>query len=245
MALVLVVAVAGGWYWYTNMYQNSGAIVETNPQPTTPPDEDVVMCTMDAKICPDGSSVGRTGPNCEFAQCPGNATSEICQVAMTMPPEDFAAGHDLNEQDQNREWVFTEQEYTGNQLFTNMASLNFATIDGLGSGYVPGNVTIQCGSNTQNVTNEALFSAYQEWVVGQGTADMPLTIQRTGEATISGQPAIAFTISGGAFNPELVSYLVTTPEKVYLVSQTSMSLDQFMQDTTQQIFDSITFMPNQ
>tara|TARA_R110002124_G_scaffold225299_2_gene390673 strand:- start:1473 stop:1775 length:303 start_codon:yes stop_codon:yes gene_type:complete len=32
---------------------------------------DSVMCTMDAKLCPDGSSVGRTGPNCEFAPCPG------------------------------------------------------------------------------------------------------------------------------------------------------------------------------
>ncbi len=28
-------------------------------------------CTMEAKICPDGSSVGRTGPNCEFEKCPG------------------------------------------------------------------------------------------------------------------------------------------------------------------------------
>jgi len=27
-------------------------------------------CTADAKICPDGSSVGRQGPNCEFAACP-------------------------------------------------------------------------------------------------------------------------------------------------------------------------------
>ena len=27
-------------------------------------------CTADAKICPDGSAVGRTGPNCEFAACP-------------------------------------------------------------------------------------------------------------------------------------------------------------------------------
>ncbi len=34
--------------------------------PSTP-----VMCTMDAKICPDGSAVGRTGPACEFAPCPG------------------------------------------------------------------------------------------------------------------------------------------------------------------------------
>ena len=29
-----------------------------------------VACTMEAKICPDGSSVGRVGPNCEFAECP-------------------------------------------------------------------------------------------------------------------------------------------------------------------------------
>jgi hypothetical protein len=27
-------------------------------------------CAMEAKICPDGSSVGRSGPNCEFAACP-------------------------------------------------------------------------------------------------------------------------------------------------------------------------------
>jgi hypothetical protein len=30
-----------------------------------------IACTMDAKVCPDGSAVGRQGPNCEFAKCPG------------------------------------------------------------------------------------------------------------------------------------------------------------------------------
>ena len=30
-----------------------------------------VACTEEAKLCPDGSSVGRVGPNCEFALCPG------------------------------------------------------------------------------------------------------------------------------------------------------------------------------
>jgi hypothetical protein len=29
-----------------------------------------VACTMEAKLCPDGSSVGRQGPKCEFAKCP-------------------------------------------------------------------------------------------------------------------------------------------------------------------------------
>jgi hypothetical protein len=31
-------------------------------------------CTEEAKICPDGSAVGRTGPNCEFAQCPATGS---------------------------------------------------------------------------------------------------------------------------------------------------------------------------
>lgn len=38
-----------------------------------------VACTQEAKICPDGTAVGRTGPNCEFAPCPGIACSQpIC-----------------------------------------------------------------------------------------------------------------------------------------------------------------------
>jgi len=39
-------------------------IVETQP-------EEGVACTLDAMQCPDGSYVGRTGPDCEFV-CPGN-----------------------------------------------------------------------------------------------------------------------------------------------------------------------------
>jgi len=35
-------------------------------QPTEP-----TICTMEAKLCPDGSYVSRTGPNCAFAKCPG------------------------------------------------------------------------------------------------------------------------------------------------------------------------------
>lgn len=34
-----------------------------------------VACTMEAKLCPDGSSVGRIGPACEFAPCPDMNTA--------------------------------------------------------------------------------------------------------------------------------------------------------------------------
>lgn len=36
-----------------------------------------VACTMEAKICPDGTAVGRQGPNCEFALCPNEIDQEI------------------------------------------------------------------------------------------------------------------------------------------------------------------------
>ncbi|MCK5095835.1 MAG: hypothetical protein KAR24_00615 [Candidatus Pacebacteria bacterium] len=35
-----------------------------------------VACTLDAKICPDGSSVGRIPPDCEFATCPAEIFEE-------------------------------------------------------------------------------------------------------------------------------------------------------------------------
>lgn len=34
-----------------------------------PPSENTA-CPLDAKICPGGTAVGRSGPNCEFAACP-------------------------------------------------------------------------------------------------------------------------------------------------------------------------------
>lgn len=36
-----------------------------------------VACTKDAKICPDGSGVGRIGPNCDFAPCPVTQTTPL------------------------------------------------------------------------------------------------------------------------------------------------------------------------
>ena len=40
-----------------------------------PRDNEVVACTMDAKMCPDGSYVGRTGKNCEFVCPAGNGST--------------------------------------------------------------------------------------------------------------------------------------------------------------------------
>lgn len=38
----------------------------------------VVACPADARLCPDGSSVGRQGPDCAFAPCPGDDAGTAC-----------------------------------------------------------------------------------------------------------------------------------------------------------------------
>lgn len=50
--------------------ENTGS--GTSGGATTGGDGKHIACTMDAKLCPDGSYVGRTAPKCEFAACPSN-----------------------------------------------------------------------------------------------------------------------------------------------------------------------------
>ncbi len=69
-----------------NTYSNRGALILKKDNPSGLPEHDNALeipiifnsiaatpttaCTQEAKQCPDGSYVGRTGPNCEFSPCP-------------------------------------------------------------------------------------------------------------------------------------------------------------------------------
>lgn len=46
-------------------------------------------CTEEAKQCPDGSYVSRTGPSCEFAPCPGDGA---CQLDALECPDGTVVG---------------------------------------------------------------------------------------------------------------------------------------------------------
>ena len=47
-------------------------------------------CTMDAKVCPDGSAVGRVGPGCEFAECPKVENAETATGTQEILKNDAA-----------------------------------------------------------------------------------------------------------------------------------------------------------
>lgn len=68
IGIVLMILIAGGAFYLGRTTKNSGDI-SNSPTPLSSP-SDQVACAQDAKQCPDGSYVARTGPKCEFAACP-------------------------------------------------------------------------------------------------------------------------------------------------------------------------------
>lgn len=76
--VIIIVALAGvGAYFILNQQTTPPIFIPTptpipspTPTPTPSPTPTPIACTMEAKQCPDGSYVGRTGPKCEFAECP-------------------------------------------------------------------------------------------------------------------------------------------------------------------------------
>lgn len=59
LIIVVILALVGGTYYF---------LIKKSSKP--------VACPQDAKVCPDGSTVTRTGSNCEFVECPTVATNE-------------------------------------------------------------------------------------------------------------------------------------------------------------------------
>jgi hypothetical protein len=65
--IALVILVAGIYFFFFRGTPESADETANTPGNT-------VICTMDARQCPDGSYVGRTGPNCEFV-CPDSSST--------------------------------------------------------------------------------------------------------------------------------------------------------------------------
>lgn len=73
IVFIIVIGVAG--FFYRNSFEHPVVAV---PQPTA--------CPTDAKLCPDGTSVGRSGSNCVFATCGlPNAEDTSINLAFVIP----------------------------------------------------------------------------------------------------------------------------------------------------------------
>lgn len=55
------------------------------PSAVSPVPVNETACTKELKICPDGTSVGRTGPNCEFSACPSIVSPKTGENVVPVP----------------------------------------------------------------------------------------------------------------------------------------------------------------
>jgi len=79
-------------------------------------------CTLEAKVCPDGTAVGRHGPFCEFDACPeinvarnttNNTASNIPDYLFCNTVDDCACGVSIQSRDclvGNKKYVDTTQQ---------------------------------------------------------------------------------------------------------------------------------------
>ena len=88
LLVVLLIAAAAG-YWGFMKTKNT--------------DGELVACTREALLCPDGTGVGRQGPQCEFAACPNQPsfTGDLRQegsefrLDMDLPEQIVGVGYSL------------------------------------------------------------------------------------------------------------------------------------------------------
>ena len=66
-------------------FSGTGAPSSTDTASSTSSSTATVACTMDAKMCPNGTYVGRTGPNCQFI-CP-TGTSTKANAGVNYPAD--------------------------------------------------------------------------------------------------------------------------------------------------------------
>lgn len=87
--IVLIVVLGVGGFFYRNVLEHRAGAGTGGAS----------ACTLEAKVCPDGSTVSRSGPNCAFAQCayPNVALPDI-RIAFAVPagfsPDVQATGTD-------------------------------------------------------------------------------------------------------------------------------------------------------
>src|SRR3972149_2229878 len=125
-----------------------------------------MACTEEAKICSDGSAVGRTGPNCEFAPCPGEtgtvagrvSVGPLCPVEpCDADPLDFSSNQIILESNSGQK---TTGDLTSDGSFSvaNLApgtyQVTLKDCDWLGcAAELPQTVTVRAGEITELTIN--------------------------------------------------------------------------------------------
>jgi len=104
--VVILFVVGFGSFLYRNAVERPG-ITAAEP-----------VCTMEAKICPDGTSVGRTGPSCAFAPCLLPNVEMVDVGVSFMLPAGYVADENAPGADTRQLAAFVKPSLSGNPQHT-------------------------------------------------------------------------------------------------------------------------------
>jgi hypothetical protein len=172
-------------------------------------------------------------------------TSNECAVALPVPPKKTPyyippSGSEPANIDEGRYWMFEESSaFTENSIFTYSARVLFGNPNGLGSGYVPGMVLLQCASNKDNYTSQTLATESVRRY-NSSSAQGDFTAQITGTKVFSDKNFTEVTYTGGMIDG-MKSYYLVENNMIYELQVTHMSTNPFIVSTTDRIANLIKF----
>ncbi|MEO5635080.1 MAG: Gmad2 immunoglobulin-like domain-containing protein [Candidatus Paceibacterota bacterium] len=87
--VLVIIVLTGGVLFFSN--KNNTIDITQNPNNSNNAQQ--IACTMEAKICPDGSAVGRGGPNCDFDPCPvvSDPHADLIKVSAPLPNSNISS----------------------------------------------------------------------------------------------------------------------------------------------------------
>jgi hypothetical protein len=252
--LVIVMAAVIGYQLGLARINNEGSTW----LPGAPNSDGVVACTMDAKICPDGSTVGRSGPNCEFDPCLGESSQvpegwqayfdPSCNVTLPVPPreEPYIVPENPNGEsnfDEGGYWQVNSSplQAEAGQYFSHSAHVIFSNPEGLGGGYAPGYINVSCADNVEQMTLETTVESYSNFIEDSVQIDEDFYVVDEGREVLWGNRVARLSYRGGMADPQDKVYLLTTPQRIYLVSKIVHSSTPMVRKTSEQIFSGLLF----
>ncbi len=165
--------------------------------------------------------------------------SELCNVEIPLPPKE-----EPYLSDQGEYWFYQQYPGGGAPFFENNAITLFHNPELGGSGYVAGAVTISCKANANNDSTAKLVSDYKDYLATQNAnapEDARIKLIEVGNRNLWDRNVTVVNFKGGMFDETEEYYFLATETTSYLISKPAMSLDSFVRETTEKIFDGLEF----
>lgn len=174
--------------------------------------------------------------------------STACNLEISLPPkkEPYYIPTSLNDIDAGKYWRFEESKAPADRPidteYTDIVHVVMRADNEPGSGYVAGNIFIQCGKNDKDYTNRDLVALYEKPFING--ANHGLEIKKKEDINFWGKDVTSIYLEGGMYTEGLTVYVVATDTHIYQISKIGMSTNTNVKETTNKIFEEIIFTNN-